>query len=146
MGSFDPTSHDHLIFEEWEFDVFKFNYPQIKQLLDRQCFQVDIKNGRGIRVQCPVVFISNNRPNDDRAFLRRVHVIEALESLEYGAKIRVPKEEVDSTEMEVIDISSSSDDENQAVTVSAVKEVYEKALSQALSPKKVLSPRNVQHV
>jgi hypothetical protein len=114
MGTSDPSTHDHIMFEEWEFEVFKFNYPQIKQLLDRQCFQVDIKNrsGRNLKVQCPVVFISNSTPYDDRAFVRRVQVIEAIESLENAVKITVPKEEVDGLEMEVTDIASDSDTEN----------------------------------
>jgi hypothetical protein len=35
MGTFDSTTHDHVVFEEWDYEVFRTNYSQIKQLLDR---------------------------------------------------------------------------------------------------------------
>jgi hypothetical protein len=73
MGTFDPSTHDHIVFEEWDYDVFRSNYSQIKQLLDREGFPVDSKNrdGRSVKVECPVVFISNFSPYTDRAFRRR---------------------------------------------------------------------------
>lgn len=62
---------------------------------------------------CPVIFISNFAPHSERSFLRRVHCVDALESLEDAPRIKVPKEEVDGEEMEVevIEVPSSDEDE-----------------------------------
>jgi hypothetical protein len=145
MGTFDPSTHDHTVFEEWDHEIFKYNYSQIKQLLDRESFPVDIKNrnARCLKVKCPVVFISNHSPFSDWAFVRRLNVIEALGNLENEKKVHVPKEEVDSSEIEVIEISSSMDDEDEENSRNEVAKVLENACEKAFPAKKVLSERNV---
>jgi hypothetical protein len=76
FSTYDRSSHDVIVFEEYEHDVYKSNYFQLKQLLDRKKFRIDIKNrdARSIRVVCPIIFISNFTPFYDRAFLRRINV------------------------------------------------------------------------
>jgi hypothetical protein len=68
------------MFQEYEHEIFRANYYQIKSLLDRKEFPVDSKNeqARSVKVRCPIIFVSNYAPYYDRAFIRRIKVIEAI--------------------------------------------------------------------
>lgn len=115
FGDFEASRYDSVLFEEFEFETFKSNFYQIKQLLDRVSFPVDAKYRvpKYVRVKCPIVMVSNYSPYSEVSFVRRLAVINALEKLENVEKIIVPKEEVDGiSEMEVIEIPSESDEES----------------------------------
>jgi hypothetical protein len=113
FGDFIEKFHDVVLFEEFDFDVFRTNFSQIKRITEGKCVSVDQKFGsrRVIRVKCLVIFVSNYEPYNDLAFLRRLEVINGLEKMESYPKVRVPKEEVDGFETEVIEIESDTDDE-----------------------------------
>jgi hypothetical protein len=127
------------VFEEYEHEVFKHNYYQIKSLLDRKEFPIDSKNehARTVKVRCPIIFISNYAPYYDRAFIRRIHIIEAVEALN-NAEIRVPKE-TDSPEAVCIDIAELEDEKENNVL--QAKAIFEKATVQACTSR-VLQERN----
>jgi hypothetical protein len=72
FGDYGTGAYDHI-----EFENYSRCYPQIKHLLDRVSFSVDRKNRnpQNIKALVPIVFISNNEPYCDRAFLRRLEVV-----------------------------------------------------------------------
>jgi hypothetical protein len=115
FGDFKQSTYDSVLFEEWSFDSFEKNYPAVKRIIDRMHVPVDRKfqDRSEIIVRCPIIFISNESAYSDRAFLRRVQVIDALENLENVEKVRVPKMEVDGPEEEVEVIEISSDEDNE---------------------------------
>lgn len=112
FGDFTASAYDCVLFEEFDSRIFEHNFFQIKRLLNAERFSVDVKGARQriIVVRCPVAFVSNFVPPDDRAFLRRVSVINAIEEMEGKTRVVVPKEEVDSPET-FIEISSDEEDE-----------------------------------
>jgi hypothetical protein len=119
FSDFDSRIYDCVLFEEFEYETYKSNIFQIKRLLEGRDFAVDekYKSRRVIKVKVPVIFVSNECPYGDEAFLCRLEVINALESMEKVPKIRVPEEEVDGPEtMEVIEVPSDTEieeDENE---------------------------------
>lgn len=75
----------------------------------------------------------------DNAFLRRLHVINALEKLEDVQKVRVPKEEVDGEEMEVIKISSDEVSDEMEVEKENTPSVSQEVIGKkALLEKRIL--------
>lgn len=148
FGDFNPGHYDCVMFEEWDFKVFSSNYPVIKRIIDRRFFSVDCKQSfpRKFRVKQPIVFISNFPPHLDRAFTRRLELVEALSSLENVPKIKVPKMEVDGAEeeeMECIEIdTTSSDSENEDVWSSSLLSKTEKVKVSKGSQRPVLQERN----
>jgi hypothetical protein len=96
-------------FEEWEFENFAKNFSQIKQLIDRVGFSVDVKYGnpRKVKIRHPIIFSSNSAPHSDPAFVRRVAVVDAVAKLEDAPKVRVPKEVDENEEVELVEIPSS---------------------------------------
>jgi hypothetical protein len=141
MGTFCSSLYDCIVFEEYDHEVFKSNYFQIKTMLDRKVFPIDRKNepASSLKIKCPIIFCSNFAPHYDHAFVRRVKVIEALENLDHE-KVRVPKE-VDGSTPVVIDIASTSEDEDEENSFLQAKGIYEEAVA-SCSKKGILRESN----
>jgi hypothetical protein len=79
-GSFffgDYKAADVVLFEEFNWDRFRYNFPQLKRLLEGKSFAVDQKcnDSKTVRVECPVVMVSNDGFVGDAAFSRRCRII-----------------------------------------------------------------------
>lgn len=109
FGDYVGGNYSHVIFEEWAESSFKGNWWQIKRLMEGKPFKVDVKFGgsRVLRVVCPVVFVSNEYPPQDPAFLRRIVIVDADEKVYEKPKAIVPK--VEAVEVDTIVVSSSEE-------------------------------------
>lgn len=123
FGDFSASAYDCVMFEEFDFDLFQRNFSQIKRLLNGERFSVDVKGSRQriLAVRCPIFFVSNFDPPYDKAFLRRVTVIHAIEEMEGKARIATVKPE-DEPITSFIEISSDEDEEEDEVSLSEVPE------------------------
>jgi hypothetical protein len=107
----DFTMCDIVIFEEFSWEGFKSNFPQLKRLLEGKAFSVDVKCKcrRDISVTCSVILVSNEEIVDDEGFARRLRVVREKEAFwrgkEFLAEVR---EEPRNVEVEVFDLCSSS--------------------------------------
>lgn len=114
FGDFKPKVHELVMFEEYDHALFKANYEQLKRVMEGRFVSVMEKYGyrRQIRVQCPVVFVSNYAPYSDPPFLRRILLVDAINEHNGLPKAPVPKEEVDAAmeAQEIIEITSDEED------------------------------------
>lgn len=123
FSDFRNSCYDIVLFEEWEYDTFKSNFYQIKRVLDGSSLPVDVKYSQRsvVCVKVPVVFVSNEYAFQDPAFLRRINIIDAIETMENVPRITVPKEEVDGMETEVVEIASETDESEEENVPPAVQ-------------------------
>jgi hypothetical protein len=105
---------DVVVFEEFCWDRYQFNLPQLKRLLEGRYFSVDVKCScsKQVLIDVPVILVSNYAPKEDPAFTRRFRVVEASVPFWCGerALVREIKEEVVSEGEDVIDLCSSEDE------------------------------------
>lgn len=91
FGDFNQ-SYKVVLFEEYDHRLYDRNISHIKRLLEGRTFSVDVKNGarRVIEFKGPVIFVSNDSPPSDDAFLRRLEIVGAWDSFS-----NYPTEDVD---------------------------------------------------
>jgi len=111
FGDYHAGDYSVILFEEFQEDQFKRNWWQIKRVMEGKSFKCDVKHGSSVfrRCRAPVIFVSNEYPPQDPAFLRRVVIVDADEKVYDRPKAVVPKEEVEEVQ-EVIEVSSSEED------------------------------------
>jgi hypothetical protein len=110
MGDF--LFADAVIFEEFNWDRFKFNLPQIKRLLEGKIFSVDVKcrNKKDICFKGPVILVSNDPPLEEEAYIRRLRIVFTEEPFWLGTKTAVVETKVEPMEeAEVFTISSDEE-------------------------------------
>ena len=128
--------------------LLKKNYPTVKRILDRLDVSIDRKfqNRSVIRVKCPIIFTSNDRPYYDPAFMRRVQVVEAVESLENVEKVRCPKLEVDGPEEEMEVVEISTDEESEVDEETEVPSTADTSPNSSTANKTVLEKRKLWEI
>jgi hypothetical protein len=86
MGDF--VYADVIIFEEFNWEWFKLNLPQIKRLLEGKVFSVDVKCSitRNIIFKGPIILVSNDPPLEEEAYIRRLRVVTAEAPFWLGQK------------------------------------------------------------
>jgi hypothetical protein len=106
----DYKSSEIVLFEEFSWERFKCNYPQLKRLLEGKSSSVNqkCKDSRIIRAECPVIMVTNETFVDE-AFSKRCRIIHAKEAYWKKEACLVPevKEEPVENLWEEIEISSS---------------------------------------
>jgi hypothetical protein len=66
-----------VVMEEFSWDAFRGNFAQLKRLLEGKEFSVDVKcrDPKVIRVNCPIICVSNEWFLGDEAFQRRFRIM-----------------------------------------------------------------------
>jgi hypothetical protein len=111
----DYKACDVVVFEEFSWEKFRVNYPQLKRLLEGKDIAVDQKcnESRRIKIEKPVIMVTNEEFIVDEAFSRRCRIIQAATPywLEEVSLVPVIKREEnwDETDQEVIEISSEEE-------------------------------------
>ena len=121
-GTYRDERYDTILFEEWEYDTYSGNLFQIRRLLERKTFVVDVKHEvpRVVRCSKPCIIISNE--GTDRFDYPLVCTLTVVHAVNYALDngfIEVPKDETDACgtqeEVETICLSSEEDVQKEDV-------------------------------